>query len=170
MKQMTSAAANKLLRKLNEDKEYLLSKERERQSYVAALDEEPVIPEYDYTEVSEKIAVIDEKILKIKHAINLANINNMIDVGDITYTIDMALIRMAQLNSRKTVLAAMRKKQPKARVNNIISSRKSSPEYEYINYDLAQVKKDYERIDEEIIQIQMALDKYNQIITFEIDL
>lgn len=46
MVRMTSAYANKVLRKLNEDKEFWRSKEAEGCTYVAALDEEPVIPEY----------------------------------------------------------------------------------------------------------------------------
>lgn len=45
---MTSAYANKVLRTLQEDKEFWLNKEREGYVYVAALDEEPVIPDYDY--------------------------------------------------------------------------------------------------------------------------
>ena len=70
MTKMTSAYANKMLRKLNEDKEFWNSKERRGYLYVAALDEEPVIPDYDYCEVAKNIEEIDEKIIKIKHAIN----------------------------------------------------------------------------------------------------
>ncbi len=70
---MTSAYANKVIRKLNDDKVYWRSKEKEGYLYVAALDEEPVIPEYDYAGVAAKITEIDEKIIKIKHAINVSN-------------------------------------------------------------------------------------------------
>ena len=73
MTKMTSAYANKMLRKLNEDKGFWLSKEKEGYLYVAALDEEPVIPEYDYEEVSKNVSEIDAKIVKIKHAINVTN-------------------------------------------------------------------------------------------------
>jgi hypothetical protein len=71
MAKMTSAYANKVLKKLNDDKDFYLNKEQEGQIYVAALDEEPVIPDYDYAEVSAKIAEIDEKI------INMFTENNM---------------------------------------------------------------------------------------------
>ena len=47
MAKMTSAYANKVLKKLNDDKTYYLNKEEEGQVYVAAIDEEPVIPDYD---------------------------------------------------------------------------------------------------------------------------
>ena len=45
MAKMTSAYANKVIRKLQEDKEFWLNKEKEGFVYIAALDEEPVIPD-----------------------------------------------------------------------------------------------------------------------------
>ena len=137
MTKMTSAYANKMLRKLNEDKEFWRSKEKEGCLYVAALDEEPVIPEYDYEEVSKNISEIDAKIVKIKHAINITNCTNEIQVGDAKMTIDMILVKMAQLNRRKSTLDGMRKQQPKTRISSgLYSARKTAPEYQYINYDL----------------------------------
>ena len=62
---MTSAYANKVIRKLNEDKEFWNNKERNSSTYIAAIDEEPVIPEYDFAKVAAAIADIDEKIVKI---------------------------------------------------------------------------------------------------------
>lgn len=57
MAKMTSAYANKVLKKLNEDKEFWLNKERTSNTYVAAEGDEPVIPEYDYVEISNTIDV-----------------------------------------------------------------------------------------------------------------
>lgn len=169
MANMTSAYANKVLRRLNDDKEFYLNKEREGQVYVAAIDEEPVIPDYDYAYVSEKIAEIDAKILKIKHAINVVNVNSTINVGGINMTIDSVLVRMAQLNKRKSILDTMRKRQEKSRVREgLFASRKNTTEYQFINYDLEIVNKEYDRIDSEIAEMQIALDKFNQ--TFEFDL
>ena len=107
MAKMTSAYANKVLKKLNDDKNYYLNMEEEGQVYVAAIDEEPVIPDYDYEVVSAKIAEIDEKIVKIKHAINVVNATSKIAVGDSDMTVDSILVRMAQLNKRKMVLDKM---------------------------------------------------------------
>jgi hypothetical protein len=171
MTKMTSAYANKVLRKLNEDKGFWLNKEKEGCYYVAALDEEPVIPEYDYEEVSKNISEIDEQIVKIKHAINYTNCTNEIMVGDIAMTADMILVKMAQLNRRKATLDGMRKQQPKCRINSgIYSSRKTAPEYQYINYDLDLIKKEYEAIDAEVSAMQIALDKYNQTVEFDVDI
>ena len=169
MANMTSAYANKVLRRLNEDKEFYLNKEKEGQVYVAAIDEEPVIPDYDYMNVSAKIAEIDAKIMKIKHAINVVNVNSTINAGGVNMTIDSVLVRMAQLNKRKSILDTMRKRQEKSRVNEgLFASRKNTTEYQYINYDLETVNKEYDRIDSEIAEMQIALDKFNQ--TFEFDL
>lgn len=171
MAKMTSAYANKVLKKLQEDKEFWLNKEREGYVYVAALDEEPVIPDYDYKVVAANITEIDEKIVKIKHAINIVNATNEIAVGDKKMSIDMILVRMAQFNKRKNVLDRMRKQQPKTRINSgMYTARKTAPEYQYINYDLDLIKKEYETFDTEIAAMQIALDKFNQTYEFDVEI
>ena len=130
MTMMTSAYANKVLKKLNDDKEFWRRKEAEGHTYVAALDEEPVIPEYSYTAVANAVEEIDEKIVKIKHAINLANVTNEIVIGDKSMTVDRILVKMAQLNRRRATLDMMRKQEPKKRLNTVsYVSRKNAPEY-----------------------------------------
>ena len=111
MKKMTSAYANKVLKKLKEDKVFWVKKEQEGYVYVAALDEEPVIPEYDYKTVADNISEIDEKIAIIKHTINIVNVTNEIAVGDKMYTIDTILVKMAQMNILGQFICKMRKEQ-----------------------------------------------------------
>lgn len=165
----TSASANKMIRKLTEDKEFWLNKERSSCVYTVATEEEAVIPDYDYTEVSRKIAEIDERILAIRHALNVSNSVNRIEVGEKTMTVDMILIRMAQLNNRKYILDIMRKREPKKRLEaRQYSQKKTVIEYEYVNYDLDEVKADYEKTDAEIEALQLALDRYNQTVEIEI--
>ena len=169
---MTSAYANKILKKLQEDKEFYLNKEKEGRTYVAAIDEEPVIPEYDYAETAAEIEKIDEKIVKVKHAINVSNCTNTITIAGDEITIDSVLIKMAQLNKRKNVLDSMRKAQPKSRVNNSgwFAQKKTIVEYQYVNYDIGLVKEEYERVDKELAEIQIALDKYNLTIEFDVNI
>ncbi len=170
MAKMTSAYASKVIRKLNEDKEFWLNKEREGSIYVAATDEEPVIPDYNYEEVAKQIEELDSKILKIKHALNINNASSRIKVGEAEMSVDEILVRMAQLSNRKTVLDIMRKREPKHRINSgYYASRKTSPEFEYINYDLEVVKREYERVDAQIAEMQIALDKYNQTFEFDVE-
>lgn len=171
MAKMTSAYANKVLKKLNEDKEFWMNKERTSYTYTASVDEEPVIPEYDYASVAATIAEIDEKIVNIKHAINLINVTSRIEVENDVMSVDTILVKMAQLNKRKNILDYMRKQQPKSRVvSAYFSGKRPVAEYMYINYDLELVKKEYERIDAEIAAMQIALDKFNQTFEFEVEI
>jgi len=171
MSKMTSANANKLIRRLKEDRLFLTTKERNNCTYDVSADEEPVIPEYDFEKVNEEIAEIDAKVLKIKHAINLNNVINRIAVGDEMMSIDEILVYMAQLSNRKAVLDFLRKNEPKTRIGQgVYTARKTTPEYRYINYDLDLIKREYEIVDEKIAQMQMALDYYNQTFEFEVDI
>ena len=171
MQTMTSAYANKILKSLEENKAYWVNKEVESSTYVVAINEDPVVPEYDYTEVSSIIDEIDEKIAVIKHALNVTNATAMVFVGDVEMSIDTILIKMAQLNKRKSVLDVMRKQLPKARVEQrAYMSRNSVPEYKYINYDLELIKKEYENVSMKIMEMQMAVDQYNQTVQFEVDI
>ncbi len=171
MQTMTSAYANKMLRSLEEDKAFWANKEATACTYVAAINEEPVVPEYDYAEVAATIAEIDEKIAIIKHALNVTNATARVQVGDAEMSIDTILIKMAQFNKRKAVLDVMRKQLPKARVEqHAYMSRNAVPEYKFINYDLELIKKEYETVSVKIMEMQMALDKYNQTVQFEVDI
>ena len=171
MQKMTSAYANKMLKSLEEDKAFWVNKESSSSTYVVAVNEEPVIPEYDYAEVAKTIGEIDEKIAVIKHALNLSNATAKVLVGDVEMSIDTILIRMAQLNKRKFILDDMRKRLPKSREEQrSYISRNSVPEYRYINYDLDLVKNEYEIISKTIMEMQMALDIYNQTVQFDVDI
>ena len=59
MQKITSAYANKMLRSLEEDKAFWVNKEASSSTYIAAVNEEPVIPEYDYMTVANTIDEID---------------------------------------------------------------------------------------------------------------
>ncbi len=170
MAMMTSAYASKMLKQLEEDKNFWVNKERSSCTYVAAVGEEAVIPEYDYAEVAATIAEIDKKMCAIKHAINLANVSNRVDVAGESLTIDMILVKMAQLNQRKAILDYMRKLQPKTRQEQSYGNRTATPEYQYINYDLDLIKAEYEQVSTEIMNLQLALDKYNQTFEFEVEM
>ena len=170
MTRMTSAYANKMLKKLSDDKAYILSNEADASTYTATVEEEPVIPEYDYEKTARDLEEIDEKTVRIKHAINLANATNLITVGDRQMNADMILVRMAQLNNRLEKLDRMRKRLPKERVESLYSRKASTlPEYNYANYDIEQARKDYEAMSKTVLDMQMALDKYNQTVEFDVD-
>lgn len=166
----TSAYANKMIKQLLEEKDYWLEQEKNSSIYTVSVGETPVIPEYDYQTISNNIATIDEKVMTIKHAINLSNTTSVIEVEGKMLSVDNILVKMAQRNNRKRILDFMRKQLPKKRITDSFYSRNSAPEYQYINYDLEAVKADYEKTDLEIMQMQIALDKHNQTAEFEIPL
>ena len=168
---ITSAYANKMIKTLEDEKSYILDKEASSCMYTAAADETPVIPEYDYEKTSREIEAIDKKICRLRHALNMSNIAARIPVNGYDMSVDMILVRMTQLNRRKAVLNSMRRQLPKTRVESgRYSPKKSVPEYRYTNYDIDKVKEDYERISDEIMQMQIALDRYNQTELLEVDL
>ena len=85
-------------------------------------------------------------------------------------SVDTILIRMSQLNKRKKFLDKLRKQLPKPRVEqSSFSPRNAVPEYRYINYDLDLIKQEYERVSGEIMEMQIALDRYNQTIMFDVE-
>lgn len=167
MKQLTSAAANKLLRTLDDEKNYLLSMEEEAATYILADGESGEAPAYDYEETAKRLKELDSKIRVLKHAINRFNVTA--ELPELGITIDEALVKMAQLNKDKARLDIMRKRLPKARKkqefyhSNII-------EYEYVNYDLKRVQEDYQAVCDEISKLQLGLDLCNQTVTFEFDM
>ena len=149
MQKITSAYANKMLRSLEEDKAFWVNKEASSSTYIAAVNEEPVIPEYDYMTVANTIDEIDRKIVTIKHALNLTNATAKVQVGE----------------------QEMRKRLPKTRVyGSAFSSSGSAPEYKYINYDPELIQQEYDRISNTIMDMQIALDRYNQTVLFEVDI
>ena len=171
MQKMTSAYANKMLRSLEEDKAFWVNKEETSCTYVASINEDPVIPEYDYAETAAAIGQIDDRIAVIKHALNAANAAAKVQVGDTEMSVDVILIKMAQLNKRKAVLDVMRIRLPKEREGQrAYMARNAAPEYRYINYDLNLVKQEYERVSERIMEMQIALDRYNQTVLFDVEL
>ncbi len=165
----TSAAANKLIKQLKDERDFYLSREAESKTYVAAVDETPVVPEFDYTQNAKEIERLETRIMLLKHAVNLNNALARIDVGGEIMSVDEILVRMALLSERQRTLDEMRKALPKQRVESGYGAKTIKPEYRYINYDLEEVRRDYERVSERITQMQLALDKYNQTFEFEVE-
>ena len=164
----TSAEANKLLNGLNTEHDMLLHKELDCREFTAATCEnlEEARPEYDYAECQARLAELEERIRKVKHAINVFNVSH--EIPGFGMTIDQALVFLPQLNQRKQKLSAMSMKQAKIRVSNFSGS--DLIEYEYANYDIAQAETDYRAAAETLAGLQTALDLENNTVKFNIDL
>ena len=165
----TCAEAAKILRKLNEDLKVLRMKEEKGYRFTAAIDEdlESARPVYDYLQAQEEQRRIEEKIRKVKHAINCFNINTVIPEFDMT--IDEMLVYIPQLSEKKRKLTEMASFLPKERVSNVYQATKII-EYTYTNYDLQKAADDLARISDELARAQTALDVINNSGQLEIDI
>lgn len=168
-KQFTSASANKYLKGLQEEKDFILESEAKTCTYVLAAGEEEEPPSYSYEETRERIDEIDAHMLKIRHQLHSFNIRATLPESKIT--IDEALVKMAQLNVKKHRLASLRSRRAKERVSGGYFSREpTTPEYTYANYDIAKADTDYREVCEEISNLQLEIDLLNQTKTFEVEL
>ena len=165
---MTSAEANKLLRKLAEEAQTLLDLERQNRAFVAATIEklEEARPAYSYEATQNRLKEIDRQTRIIKHAINQFNVTQIIP--EIHMTIDQALIYIPQLTRTKKKLGAMstipeKQKYIGSRATNLI-------EYTYANFDVEQVKADCAAVTDELAKVQNALDVVNNTVEFEVEI
>lgn len=163
----TSAQAAKLLRRLNDEYAAMLEREVLSREFNAAVGEnvDAVRPAYSYADAQAAQRDLEEKIRKLKHALNLFNATHVIPEFGIT--IDEMLVYIPQLTKRKSKLAEMKSKLPKyrvaelGRISNII-------DYTYLNYDLSEVEADYARVSDELANAQLALDAINNRDTLEL--
>ena len=171
---MTSATANKMLRQLNDEKEYILQQEKDASWYIEAEGSDIFKPEYDYAATSEHIKKIDRKVCVLKHAINTMNTTteitaNLYGVSE-TMTIDVALVKMAQFNKQAKKLDTMRKRLPKTRKQNAAyGGTNNLVEYICANYDTEAVNKDYHDLTMAIAELQTQIDYANQTVQFEVE-
>lgn len=172
MLKMTSAYASKILKKLTDERNYLANIENDRNVYFVDEGATPIIPDYDYQVTKQKISDLNEKIMKIRHAINLSNTTTVLQIGDKELTVDSILIRMPQLQAVKDRLDDMRKNQQKelsgGRRRRYIYDDKA--EIKYANYNVEDAKSDYDMVSGEIMMMQLALDRHNQTSEFEVDI
>ena len=168
----TSSEAAKLLQKLNEELNEVKRMESMSSVFNAALGEsvEDVRPAYDFKAVQGKISILQEKIRKVKHAINVFNCAQ--EVPGFDMTIDQVLILIPQLNKEKSKLDAMANTLPKVRENMIGAFRNSSSniiDYKYANYEISDAKAALKEVSDRLSQAQTALDFVNSTVKFEID-
>ena len=158
----TSAQANKLLKKLNDEYSALLDKEQRSRDFRAAMGEdiESVRPAYDYAKTQARLEELEGAIRRLKHAINCFNTTQVVDGFGIM--IDEMLVYIPQ-----SKLLEMKSRLPKERVEEQYGRQSNIIDYTYTNYDLAAVEADYEKTSDELSRAQLALDTVNQRDSFE---
>ena len=167
---ITSAYANKLLRKLNDEHDRLLSEENQIKRYIVTAndteeDKDIAQPDYNFTKTQEDLAEIERKIRLIKHAICVFNTTTTIEVGGKEYTIDEALVLLPQLNAR---LNKYREMSGRQQVSKTIGYE-GVAQYTFCNYEVADAKELYNTTTNLVFEIQTALDVVNNTTSFEVD-
>lgn len=167
---LTSAEANKLLKKVNEERNMIRALEEQASVFNAAVGEniEEVRPDYNYSAIQFELAKYDYRIRVLKHAINCFNTTTV--VGDTGMTIDEALVYIPQLTEKKNKLFLMQKRLPKQRTRMLGMGNNAVIDYEYANYNVDTVKKDYVTVSDELRHIQTALDLVNSTVTFDVEI
>lgn len=168
---LSSKEANKLLKKLNEDYQLMLNEENENCTFIASTTEnvEDCRPKYNYVETQKLLCDLEARIRKLKHAINVFNTTTIIDDFDIT--IDEALVLMPQLTKKKEKLSILRKNKERCRVKNRYGDYVGERiDYIYVNYNIDEVKKDYDDIVNELDKLQISIDKANVSGRIEVDI
>ena len=165
---LTSAEANKLIKQIRDEITLIETQEKNGYRFVAATIEDPeaLRPQYSYAETAAELDAREEKIRRIKHALNLFNANTKPDGLDMT--IDELLVWLPQVHDRLRKLAVMLGEPGGARIAN--SGRTSIIEYEYANYDYAQVRRDFEALTERKNKALTALDTANNTLRFEVEI
>lgn len=161
---MNCDSANKMVKQLQADKLALQAKEAQDSSYSYLNGETPEKPEYDFAATQETLRQYDDKIIKLKHAINVFNCTTQLEGLDMT--IDAALVRMAMLSNEKNKLNSMRTAQKKSRITTL----RGVSEFTELNYAVEDAQARYEEISKELLAIQQALNIANLTKTFEVDI
>ena len=167
---VNSAVANKMLKKITEEYEALKLKETRTKDFLATMNENPdsIRPKYDFNKTQSELYAYEEKIRKIKHALNVFNTNTIIPEFNIT--IDEMLVLIPQLTKQKSKLSAMKSKLPKMREKQVGYGANSVIDYCYINYDIEEVEIEYEKIADRLTKAQLALDSVNTCVEFELNI
>lgn len=171
MIKVTSDAANKLIKKLEQEKGILTDKISKMSTFVVAVTENydqikaEQEAEFNLNETISQIDEIDKKIITIRHAKSVFNnsvvMKNGLTVGD-------NIIRLAILEREKRIYSRLATRQKKIRNTSI----NKDIEYTYLNYDLEDAKKKYDSVYTEISEIQEELNIVNSSAEykFEIDI
>lgn len=151
------AEAIKRVKMLNEDMVSLLNEEDTYSTITYRDESEKITNNYSYEATRTKINEINNEILRLKRAINKANNEVQIGVGD--YTISDGLIKISMIRKELTYHL-----EPMSRREKLVSKvdmRNDGLIYTEVLYD-PEVCKNYVKSQKELLnQIQMGIDRAN---------
>lgn len=151
------AEAIKRVKMLNEDIASLLRNEDNYSIVTYREESEKITNNYDYATTRRKVNEISEEILKIKKAINKANNEVKIGVGD--YTISDGLIKIAMIKNELTYHLELMARSEK--LTSKVDMRNDGIIYTETLYD-PEICREYVKSQKELLNIiQMGIDRAN---------
>ena len=110
---------------------------------------------YDFNATRKAVEEINREVVKLKHALNVANAT--VNVSEFNMTIGECIVYMAQLNAEKRVIEPM----------SMIPAKKGTTtyggavEYTIANYDIDECKQKLSDVNETICKLQVSIDRVN---------
>lgn len=166
-KTLNSDTANKIIKNLNAEITALLNAEETNRTYSYSPGETPIKPEYSFAETQRQIDNLRSQVAKLRHAINVFNVNTPLEknrVGSIT--IDEALNKMSVLNGEKKRLYEMLRIPETERTR---SYGRGEADIVCRNFNIDEVRKRYDSVCSELMDIQQAINIANLTYTFEVE-
>lgn len=115
-------------------------------------------PEYDLVAVNASIDRLDSQIRRLKHILNKANSENMLELEGRSMTVGEGIVYMAQLS------ANIRRLEKLANTDKLTRSsgwRSSEAEYTEVKYDINIARDLLKAAKEELMRLQVAIDRSN---------
>lgn len=166
---LTCDTANKMIRQWNNEIDELQEAEKLRCTFTTtAARKEEDRPPYNFSFTQKTIDDLNLKIIKVRHAVNLFNVSEVLPCG---LTIDQALVRLAHLNGQKLKLNEMSRILEAGRPNSGPYGKACGPDdYRFRNFNDTDALILKDDITAEILRIQQELNIANVTKTFEVDI
>lgn len=168
-KTMSPAAIMKRIKTIEQKKESILRNEAATSSYKQIGDEQPEICSYDFKGTRVAVGDLDKEVCALKFALSRSNVMRKLDGW--SFTPCEALVLLAQCNKELGVVTRLANNQQKSQ--DIFSFRRDGGNrmvYDCANYDVEEAKKYRDDLQNDIYELQMALDQYNLTAKVEVDL
>ncbi|MBP5446156.1 MAG: hypothetical protein J6Y28_08300 [Acholeplasmatales bacterium] len=143
------------LKQIYEEKNEILQKESSECMVSYISEEDKILTDYNYSEVRQKIDDLNKKEIYLRGLLAKSNATTI--VPEFNMTIGDCLVYLAQLNEVSKRLSVLSCKRKKTRTLQYLKQ----VEYTEILYDVDKAKEDYEKTKQEIVKLQMAIDRVN---------
>ena len=118
-------------------------------------DRNDIESDFNYEKSLDELEYLQKEERKIKNILAYSNATTKVDGYD--FTIAEGLVYLAQLSSNKAQLTRLATAEPLKRESNY----RGYIEYTRANYDISKAQNDLAKINRQIAQLQMAIDRTN---------